>query len=81
MVGGGLLERFRRYRNRAVWWIEEMGYSGMEPSHRADHPVHRSGPGEDVVVFGVRREDGSEHSPDNPKPRDPVGRSVDDRRK
>jgi hypothetical protein len=40
--------RLRRLRNPLVWWFDEMGQSGMEPSHRPGHRFYRPGPDEEV---------------------------------
>jgi hypothetical protein len=42
------IERLRVLRDRIAWWIEEMGFSGMEPSHRPGHRVYRPSPHESV---------------------------------
>jgi hypothetical protein len=43
-----MIMRLRRLRNRLVWWLEELGQSGMEPSHRPGHRFYRPGPDEEV---------------------------------
>ena len=56
MAGQSRMERLRELRNRVVWWLEETGGSGMEPSHDPRARVHRPAPEEEVVVFGVTHE-------------------------
>jgi len=50
-----LIERWRRWRNRQVWELEELGLSGMEPSHRPGHPVYRENPDLDARDDTARR--------------------------
>jgi hypothetical protein len=37
-----LMQRLRRVRNRLVWQIEELDFSGMESSHRPGHRLCRA---------------------------------------
>jgi len=48
VAAGSRIQRLRLLRDRIVWWIEEMGFSGMEPSHRPGHRVYRPSPPESV---------------------------------
>ena len=42
-VSDPMIMRLRRLRNRLVWWLEELGQSGMEP--RIDPAIASTSPG------------------------------------
>jgi hypothetical protein len=62
MIAVRLRTTWQRWRNRLVWELEELGQSGMEPSHRPGHPVFRESPDSNVRDDTTRRLSGEQLS-------------------
>jgi hypothetical protein len=67
------MQRLRLLRDRIVWWFEEAGFSGMEPSHRPGHRVYRPSPREPVRndEWHEAERRAADDAPEAPRPQHP----------